>query len=253
MAESTAKKVTKAKPTGGDDLKALLEAGVHFGHQTRRWNPKMAEYIFTARNGVHVLDLTKTAVLLEVAVKFVRETTANGGQILFVGTKRQAKAIVEAAARDAGMPFVTQRWLGGMITNLETIKARINRLKKLENIVAEENFGDMTKKEKLDMTNEIAHLNRIFGGIREMNGVPAAIFVVDMPREDIAIKEAHKLGIPVIATVDTNADPDQADFIIPSNDDAIGAIKLITQKIADAAKDGAAEYNQKVTSKKTEE
>ena len=251
MAETTAKKDTKS--TVPAELKELLEAGVHFGHQTRRWNPKMAEYIFTARNGLHVLDLTKTAVLLNEAMKFVEQTTAAGGKILFVGTKRQAKSIVEAAARDAGMPFVTQRWLGGMLTNLETIKARIIRLKKLENIVAEENFGDMTKKEKLDMTNEIAHLNRIFGGIRDMEGVPAAIFVVDMPREDIAIKEAHKLGIPVIATVDTNADPDQADYVIPSNDDAIGAIKLITEKIAAAAKTGAATYAQKVNSNKSEE
>lgn len=234
------------------ELGELLEAGAHFGHQTRRWNPKMAEYIFTARNGVHVLDLTKTVRLLKIATTFVQSITADGGQVLFVGTKRQAKNIIEASAREADMPYVSQRWLGGMLTNLDTIKARINRLKKLEDQVASGDFGDLTKKEKSDITDEIAHLTRIFGGIVKMDQLPKAVFIVDMPREDIAIKEARKLNIPIIAMVDTNADPDLVDYVIPSNDDSIGAIKLITGKIAESAKAGASEYGQKTKANEEE-
>ncbi len=243
---------TTTKTNIPTELKELLEAGAHFGHQTRRWNPKMSEYIFTARNGVHVLDLTKTVDLLEKATKFTKEIAADGEQILFVGTKRQAKNIIEESARAAGMPFVSQRWLGGMLTNLDTIKARINRLKKLENQVASGDFGDLTKKEKSDIVEEIAHLTRIFGGIVEMEKLPGAVFIVDMPREDIAIKEARKLNIPIIAMVDTNADPDLVDYVIPSNDDSIGAIKLIAIKIAEAAKTGASEYAQKSKAKEEE-
>lgn len=248
--KTTAKKATtKTDPL----LQELLESGAHFGHRTSRWNPKMGEYIFGARGGVHIIDLTLTAEALKKAVEFVQRTTQEGGEILFVGTKRQAKGLIEGAARDAGMPFVTQRWLGGMLTNLETINTRINRLKRLEAQQLDGSLETLTKKERLDITNEIEHLNKIFGGIREMKGLPKALFVVDVPREDIAVKEAKRLGIPVIAMVDTNADPDGIDYVIPANDDAIRAVALITGKIAEAAKAGSALYNAKTKQDKVEE
>jgi len=221
-------------------LKELLEAGAHFGHQTRRWNPKMKQYIYGARGGVHIIDLTKTAPLLEAATEFAHGVAARGGKVLFVGTKRQAAAIVKEEAIAAGMPYVTERWLGGMLTNFRTIRQQINRLKKIEAGLETGDFASKyNKKEVLDFTNEAAALNRVFGGIKDLDQVPAAIFVLDVTKEDIAIAEARKLNIPVIALADTNANPDIIDYPIPANDDAIKAIKLITHAIAEAAAEGA--------------
>lgn len=226
-------------------LKQLLEAGAHFGHRTERWNPKMKPYIFGVRGGVHILDLTQTAPQLEAAEKFAYNVTKDGGQILFVGTKRQAKPIIEKHAREADMPFVTHRWLGGMLTNLDTIKSRIQRLKKLETQKAEDDFAGTIKKEKLLLEEQMKKLNKTFDGVRDMHGVPAALFVVDMPKEDIAILEARKLNIPVIAIADSNANPDMAEYLIAANDDAIKALDLITGKIAAAALKGSTEYKAK--------
>ncbi len=227
-------------------LKELLEAGAHFGHQTRRWNPKMKPYIFGARGGIHIIDLTKTAEGLEAAVKFASEVTTSGGLILFVGTKHQVRAIVKQAAVDADMPYVTERWLGGMLTNFRTIRAQINRLKKLE---AQSESGELAanynKKEQGVLTVEMNKLNNIFGGIKSSDGLPAALFVVDAPREEIAIAEAKKLGIPVIAIADSNANPDLIDYPIPANDDALRSVSVITKAIAEVAKTGRASYNAK--------
>jgi small subunit ribosomal protein S2 len=224
-------------------LKELLEAGAHFGHQTRRWNPKMKQFIYGARGGVHIIDLTKTAPLLKEATDFAREATSKGGKVLFVGTKRQATAIVKEEAEAAGMPYVTTRWLGGMLTNFRTIRLQINRLKKLEaGLESGEFAGKYNKKEILDFTTEVARLNRVFSGIKHLDGLPAAIFVVDAPKEDIAVAEARKLSIPVIGLADTNTDPDLLDYPIPANDDAIKAVKVITHAIAQAAAEGAKAY-----------
>ena len=234
-------------------LKDLLEAGAHFGHQTRRWNPKMKPFIFGNRGGVHIIDLTKTSGLLDEALKFVRQTTATGGSILFVGTKRQAQAIVIDEAKKAGMPSVTERWLGGMLTNFRTIRAQIIRLKKLDAGLEGGDFAvKYNKKEILDFTNEAAALERIFGGIKNMDGLPKAMFVVDVPNELIAVAEARRLGIPVVAITDTNANPDLIDYIIPANDDAIKAIRLIANAVGDAAKEGAAEYASKKSEREAE-
>jgi small subunit ribosomal protein S2 len=220
-------------------LKELLEAGAHFGHQTRRWNPKMNRFIYGARNGIHIIDLTKTADRLKEAQDFIKNVTSSGGSVLFVGTKRQAKAIVKAEAEGAGMPYVIERWLGGMLTNFRTIRSQINRLKKLE---SQKESGELeanyNKKEQLVYEEEMAKLNHIFGGIKDMDHLPAALFVVDVPKEKIAVSEAAKLGIPVVAITDTNADPDIVDYAIPANDDAIKAIKTITHAIAEAAAEG---------------
>ena len=234
-------------------LKELLEAGAHFGHQTRRWNPKMKQYIYGARGGVHIIDLTKTDGLLKDATEFARQTAAQGGKVLFVGTKRQAAAVVKEEAEAAGMPYVTERWLGGMLTNFRTIRTQVQRLKKIEAGLESGDFASKyNKKEVLDFTNEAAGLNRIFGGIKKMDGVPAAVFVVDVPRESIAVAEARKLNIPVIAIADTNADPDLIDFPIPANDDAIKAVRMITRQIAQAAAEGAAAYASKAKEEKVE-
>ena len=227
-------------------LKELLEAGAHFGHQTRRWNPKMKQYIYGARGGVHIIDLTKTGALLKEATDFARQTAANGGKVLFVGTKRQAAPVVREEAVAAGMPFVTERWLGGMLTNFRTIRAQVQRLKKLEVGLESGDFASKyNKKEVLDFTNEAAGLNRIFGGIKDMDGLPGAVFVVDAPKESIAVAEARKLNIPVIAIADTNSDPDLIDYPIPANDDAIKAVRVITRQIARAAAEGAKVYSSK--------
>jgi len=227
-------------------LKELLEAGAHFGHQTRRWNPKMRDYIYGARGGVHIIDLTKTAPLLRAAVDFAREVAAGGGKVLFVGTKRQAAPVVREEAEGAGMPYVTERWLGGMLTNFRTIRLQVNRLKKLEAGLTSGDFASKyNKKEVLDFTNEAEALDRIFGGIKGMDGLPGAVFVVDVPKEGIAVAEARKLGIPVIGIADTNADPDLIDYPIPANDDAIRAVKVITHVIAQAAADGVKHYASK--------
>ncbi|MDB5178395.1 MAG: small subunit ribosomal protein [Patescibacteria group bacterium] len=227
-------------------LKELLEAGAHFGHQTRRWNPKMKQYIFGARGGVHIIDLTKTGVLLKEATDFARQTAAKGGKVLFVGTKRQAAPVVKEEAVAVGMPFVTERWLGGMLTNFRTIRLQVQRLKKLEAGLESGDFvSKYNKKEVLDFTNEAAALDRIFGGIKKMDGLPGAIFVVDAPKETIAVAEARKLGIPVIAIADSNADPDLMDYPIPANDDAIKAVRVITHAIAEATAEGAQMYASK--------
>jgi small subunit ribosomal protein S2 len=228
------------------NLKELLEAGAHFGHQTRRWNPKMRQYIYGARGGVHIIDLTKTGGLLKDAITFAKSVTADGGTILFVGTKRQAAAVVKEEAEAADMPYVTERWLGGMLTNFRTIRSRVQRLKKLEAGLESGDFASKyNKKEVLDFTNEVAALNRIFSGIKHMDGLPGAIFVVDAPKEGIAIAEARKLNIPVIAIADTNADPDLMDYPIPGNDDAIRAVKAFTHAIAQAAAEGAKQHASK--------
>ena len=218
-------------------IKQLLEAGVHFGHHTRRWNPKMAEYIFTERNGIYIIDLQKTIKKFEEAYMFVRETAQDGGSILFVGTKQAADAIREEAER-CGMYFVNVRWLGGMLTNYKTIKMSIERLRSLEKMQEDGTFDMLPKKEVAALQKEMFNLEKNLGGIKNMNGLPAAVFIVDPRKEHNAVLEAKKLGIPVVAIVDTNCDPDDADYIIPGNDDAIRAIRLISSVIADAVLEG---------------
>ncbi len=236
------------------NVKELLAAGAHFGHQTRRWNPKMKPYIYGVRGGVHIIDLTKTGGLLTTATDFARQVTAGGGTVLFVGTKRQAAPVVREVAESHNLPYVTERWLGGMLTNFRTIRLQVQRLKKLE---AGLESGDLAskynKKELLDFTNEAAALDRIFSGIKRMDGLPAALFVVDVPREAIAVAEARKLGIPVIAIADSNADPDLIDYPIPANDDAIKAIRIITNAIAEAAAEGAKLNASKASERAAEE
>jgi small subunit ribosomal protein S2 len=219
-------------------MKSLLEAGVHFGHQTRRWNPKMRKYIFTERNGIHILDLQQTVGLLDEACTFVRDLVAEGGTVLFVGTKRQAQEAIQSEAQRSGMPYVVTRWLGGTMTNFQTIQARIDYLVRLEDSKARGEFEMMSKKDRLLKEEEILRLNRYLGGIKEMTALPAAIFIVDTTKEDIAVAEALRMGIPIVSLVDTNCNPDVIDYPIPSNDDAIRAIKLITSKMADAVLDG---------------
>jgi small subunit ribosomal protein S2 len=215
-------------------MKALLETGVHFGHRTRKWNPRMKPYIFTERNGIHIIDLQQTVASLEQAYNLVRDTVAKGGVILFVGTKRQAQESIQKEAERAGMPYINQRWLGGTLTNWKTIKDRINELKNLEQRRDAGDFERLTKKEGLILTREITKLQDRLGGIREMTKLPDLIYIVDVRREDTAIHEANILGIPVIALVDTNCDPSGVDYVIPANDDAIRAIKLMTARLADA-------------------
>ena len=219
-------------------MKQLLEAGVHFGHQTRRWNPKMAEYIFTERNGIYIIDLQKTVKKLEEAYMFVREIAAEGGEVLFVGTKKQAQDSVKEEAIRCGMPFVNARWLGGMLTNFNTIQKRIKRLAQLKAMEADGTFDLLPKKEVTKLNLEIEKLEKFMGGITEMKKQPAAMFIVDPRKEKIAVLEAHKLGIPIVAIVDTNCDPDEVDYVIPGNDDAIRAVKLIAGAMADAIIEG---------------
>ncbi len=216
-------------------MKNLLEAGVHFGHQTRRWNPKMAQYIYTERNGIYIIDLQKTVKKLEEAYNFVREISANGGNILFVGTKKQAQdAIKEEAARCGGY-YVNARWLGGMLTNFRTMRTRIDRLAQLRKMEEDGTFAMLPKKEVIKHQGEIEKLEKYLGGVKEMKKIPAALFIVDPRKERNAIAEAHKLNIPIVAIVDTNCDPDEIDYVIPGNDDAIRAIRLIAAAMADAA------------------
>lgn len=215
-------------------MKQLLEAGVHFGHQTRRWNPKMAEYIFTERNGIYIIDLQKTVKKVEEAYNFIKEVSASGKDILFIGTKKQAQESIESEAIRAGMFYVNQRWLGGMLTNFKTIRKRIERLNELEKMEEDGTFEVLPKKEVINLRAEKDKLQKNLGGIKNMNGNPGAIFVVDPRKEKIAIQEAHILGIPIVAIVDTNCDPEEIDYPIPGNDDAIRAVKLLTSKIADA-------------------
>src|SRR4051794_18313704 len=220
-------------------MRQLLESGVHFGHQTRRWNPKMKRFIFTERNGIYIIDLQQSLSYIDSAYDFVKETVAHGGSVLFVGTKKQAQESVAEQAMRVGMPYVNQRWLGGMLTNFSTVHKRLQRLKELELI----DFGDVagsgiTKKELLVLAREKDKLDRTLGGIRDMSRVPSAVWIVDTKKEHIAVAEARKLGIPVVAILDTNCDPDEVDYPIPGNDDAIRAVGLLTRVLADAVADG---------------
>jgi len=215
-------------------MKQLLEAGVHFGHQTRRWNPKMKKYIFTERNGIYIIDLQKTVKMVDVAYNFVKDIAANGGTVLFVGTKKQAQESVKDEAIRSGMFYVNQRWLGGTLTNFETIQKRIKRLKDIEKMEENGTFEVLPKKEVIQLKKELERLEKFLGGIKDMKGIPDAIFVIDPRKERIAVAEAHKLNIPLVGIVDTNCDPDEIDVIIPANDDAIRAVKLLTGKMADA-------------------
>ena len=219
-------------------MKQLLEAGVHFGHQTRRWNPKMAPYIFTERNGIYIIDLQKTVKKLDEAYMFVRDVAANGDEILFVGTKKQAQESIKDEAIRCGMPYVNARWLGGMLTNFVTIKKRIKRLAQLQTMREDGTFDLLPKKEAAKLELEIEKLEKFLGGITKMKKQPAAMFIVDPRKERIAVAEARKLGIPIIAIVDTNCDPDEIDYVIPGNDDAIRAVKLISGAMADAVLEG---------------
>ncbi len=219
-------------------MKQLLEAGVHFGHQTRRWNPKMSEYIFAERNGIYIIDLQKTVKKLEEAYSFIREVSLNGGEVLFVGTKKQAMDSIKEEAIRCGMPFVNARWLGGMLTNFQTIQKRIKRLAQLKAMEQDGTFALLPKKEVIKLNLEIEKLEKFMGGITEMKKQPAALFIVDPRKERIAVAEAHKLGIPIVAIVDTNCDPDEVDFVIPGNDDAIRAVRLIAGAMADAIIEG---------------
>ncbi|CAG0965315.1 30S ribosomal protein S2 [Geobacteraceae bacterium] len=220
-------------------MKELLEAGVHFGHQTKRWNPKMKPYIFGARNGIYIIDLQKTVRLFKSAYSFVRECAQSGETVLFVGTKKQAQDAIGEEATRCGMYYVNQRWLGGMLTNFSTVKQSIDRLKRLDAMFADGSVEAYTKKEALRLEKEREKLEKTLGGIKGMGKVPGALFVVDPKNETIAISEAKKLGIPVVAVVDTNCDPDPIDYVIPGNDDAIRAIRLLTSKMADAVMEGA--------------
>ena len=219
-------------------MKQLLEAGVHFGHQTRRWNPKMAPYIFTERNGIYIIDLQTTVRKLEDAYNYVRDLSADNGTLLFVGTKKQAQDSIREEATRAGMPFVNARWLGGMLTNFKTIQNRIKRLQQLKQMKEDGTFDLLTKKEAAKLDLEIEKLEKFLGGITGMKKIPDAMFIVDPRKERIAVAEAHKLGIPIIAIVDTNCDPDEIDYVIPGNDDAIRAVRLISGAMADAVIEG---------------
>ncbi len=219
-------------------MKQLLEAGVHFGHQTRRWNPKMAEYIFTERNGIYIIDLQKTVKKIEEAYSFIRDIAQDGGEILFVGTKKQAQDSIKEEAERVGMYWVNARWLGGMLTNFKTIKKRIDRLEQLTRMEEDGTFDLLPKKEVLKLKLEREKLEKFLGGIKTMKKLPSALFIVDPRKEKIAIAEAKKLGIPVVAIVDTNCDPEEVDYVIPGNDDAIRAVKLIASTVANAIIEG---------------
>lgn len=237
-------------------MKQLLEAGVHFGHQTRRWNPKMKEYIYTERNGIYIIDLQQTVGLVDKAYNAIKDVVSEGGTVLFVGTKKQAMESIKSEAERCGMFYVNQRWLGGMLTNFKTIQGRIKRLKDLERMEADGSFEKYTKKEVIGMKNEMAKLEKNLGGIKDMKKQPDIIFIVDPRKERIAIQEAHILGIPLVGIVDTNCDPEEIDYVIPGNDDAIRAVKLLTSKMADAvieANQGLSEAPAQAEEEATEE
>lgn len=215
-------------------MKQLLEAGVHFGHQTRRWNPKMKKYIFTERNGIYIIDLQKTVKKVDEAYNFIKEVAENGGTVLFVGTKKQAQESVKDEAIRSGQYYINQRWLGGTLTNFGTIRKRINRLKEIERMEEDGTFEVLPKKEVVGLMKQKERLLKFLGGIKEMKKIPDALFIVDPRKERIAVAEAHKLNIPIVGIVDTNCDPDEIDYVIPANDDAIRAVKLLTSKMADA-------------------
>ncbi|MGV3243805.1 30S ribosomal protein S2 [Staphylococcus sp. 11261D007BR] len=243
-------------------MKQLLEAGVHFGHQTRRWNPKMKKYIFTERNGIYIIDLQKTVKKVEEAYNFIKQISEEGGKVLFVGTKKQAQESVKAEAERAGHFYVNQRWLGGILTNYKTISKRIKRISEIEKMEEDGTFDVLPKKEVVELKKEYDRLIKFLGGIRDMKSMPDALFVVDPRKERNAIAEAHKLNIPIVGIVDTNCDPDEIDYVIPANDDAIRAVKLLTGKMADAILEGqqgvsndevAAEQNIDLNEEKSEE
>jgi small subunit ribosomal protein S2 len=229
-------------------IRELLEAGVHFGHQTKRWNPKMRPYIFGSRNGIHIIDLQQTAELFRRAYNYIVEAVARGGHVLFVGTKRQAQEIINEEATRAGMFYVTNRWLGGTLTNFRTIKGALERVRQIERMAEDGTFERMAKKEVLQMTRELERLEKHVGGIKNMNGLPAVIFVVDPKKEEIAVSEAGKLDIPIVGLTDTNCDPDPIDFVIPGNDDAMRSVRIVTQKVADACLEGQRRRRELMTS-----
>ncbi len=234
-------------------MKQLLEAGVHFGHQTRRWNPKMKPYIYTERNGIHIIDLQKTVSMLEKAHSFVQDVTRDGGRVLFVGTKKQAQEAVAEEATRAGQFYVNQRWLGGLLTNFQTIQQRLRRLDELERMRETGVFERLPKKEQLKLNDQMAKLTKMLGGIRGMKRLPQVLFIIDTKKEHIAIHEARRLDIPIVALLDTNSDPDEVDYAIPANDDAIRAVRLLSGKIADAAYMGAQERASTIASEEAEE
>lgn len=227
-------------------MKMLLESGVHFGHQTNRWNPKMKPYIFGARNGIYIVDLQQTVQLFEVAYEFITGTVASGKNVLFLGTKRQAQESIKAEAERCGMPYVNQRWLGGMLTNFVTIKKSIDQLNTYDQMFEDESVNAFPKKEILKLQKQREKLQKVLGGIRYMEKLPGVLFVIDPKREVIGVKEARKLGIPIVAIVDTNCDPDDIDYVIPGNDDAIRAIKLFSSKMADAVEEGKRRFEERV-------
>lgn len=234
-------------------MKLLLEAGVHFGHQTNKWNPKMKPYIFGARNNIYIIDLQQTVGLFQTAYNFVVDTVGEGRQILFVGTKKQSQEAIKDEAVRCGMPYVNQRWLGGMLTNFITIKKSIDRLNTLNNMLNDESMKAFPKKEVTKLQKEKAKLENVLGGIKDMKSLPAAVFIVDPSKEHIAVNEAKKLRIPIVAIVDTNCDPDNIDFVIPGNDDAIRAIKLFTSKFADAVLEGKKKFEEKLMAESNKE
>ncbi|MBI3534135.1 MAG: 30S ribosomal protein S2 [Deltaproteobacteria bacterium] len=229
-------------------MKELLEAGVHFGHQTKRWNPKMKPYVFGARNGIYIIDLQKTVSQARAAVQFAVQVTSEGKKVLFVGTKKQAKDVVEEEAKRANMYYVTNRWLGGMLTNYQTVRASIDRLKKLESLKAAPEWNETSKKEQSRLDRELFKLKKSLGGIEDMKKLPAALFIIDTEKEHIAIKEAKKLGIPLIAVVDTNCDPSDITYVIPGNDDATRSVRLFSKLIADSCIEGFQIYQEKLRS-----
>ncbi len=225
-------------------MKQLLEAGVHFGHQTRRWNPKMDKFIFTERNGIYIIDLQKTVKKVDEAYNYIKSVAENGGTILFVGTKKQAQDSVQEEAARCGMYFINQRWLGGTLTNFQTIQKRIDRLHKLEKMAEDGTFELLPKKEVIILNKEKDRLSKFLGGISQMKKLPSALFIIDPRKERIAVAEARKLGIPIVGIVDTNCDPDEIDYVIPGNDDAIRAVKLLTSKMADAIVEGQQQHGE---------
>jgi small subunit ribosomal protein S2 len=233
-------------------IKELLEAGAHFGHQTARWDPRMKKYIFTKRNGIHIIDLERTSLMLGKAREFVRELVAEGSTILFVGTKKQAQEAIESEAKRCGMPYINQRWIGGILTNFTTIQSRIDYLVRLEDQRARGEFTRLPKKEALKLEEEIIRLNRQLGGIKEMTRLPSALFIIDTVKEKIALAEAKRMSIPVVAVADTNSNPDEIDHPIPANDDAIRAVKLVCTKIADAVLEGKAILTPPISEKEAE-
>ncbi|NLN59477.1 MAG: 30S ribosomal protein S2 [Deltaproteobacteria bacterium] len=234
-------------------MKLLLEAGVHFGHQTNKWNPKMKPYIFGARNNIYIIDLQQTVGFFQAAYNFIVNTVSEGGELLFVGTKKQAQEAIREEATRCDMPYVSQRWLGGMLTNFGTVKKSIDRLNYLDKMFTDDSIRAFPKKEILILQKEKEKLEKVLGGIRNMKGHPSSVFIVDPKREDIAIREAKRLGIPIVAIVDTNCDPDDIDYIIPGNDDAIRAIKLFSSKFADAVLEGKKRFEERVQAESNKE